>query len=86
VLPVFDDEARSPLEKQAAAAIAGLYVLDDEIRISERGFDRDDGLPLDTAEVVFEWSQLVVALGKLEQLPPSCAPRKKMTWCGACAS
>jgi hypothetical protein len=68
VLPVFDDAELSPIEKQTAAAVEGLFVLADEIRISERGFDREDALIFDTAEVVSEWSQLVIALGKIEQL------------------
>ncbi len=66
VLPVFDDEELSPLEKQAVATFRGTLVLDETIRLSQRGYDRDDALVVQTSDVVTEWSQLVIALQKIE--------------------
>lgn len=68
VLPVFDDEAFSPREKQSVAAVHGHLVLDEDIRLSEQGFDRDDANVFHTGDVVTEWSQLVIALQKIERL------------------
>ncbi|MCA9269471.1 MAG: hypothetical protein KDA41_13410 [Planctomycetales bacterium] len=68
VLPVFDDAELSAHEKQAVATLQGLLVLDAEIRVSERGFDREDALVFDTADVVTEWSQLVIAISKIDAL------------------
>lgn len=67
VLPVFDDEELTAHQKQAAAALRGMIALDEQIRLSEQGFDRDDALAFDTAAVVTEWSQLVIALQRIEQ-------------------
>jgi hypothetical protein len=57
----------SPEEKQAQMEFRGLQVLGDEIRLNERGFDREDGLRLDTYDMVIHWSQLLAALAKLER-------------------
>jgi hypothetical protein len=57
----------TPEEKQAQMEFRGLQVLGDEIRLNERGFDRTDGLRLDTYDVVVHWSQLLAALAKLER-------------------
>ena len=71
VLPVFDDEELSSAEKQAVASFNGLLALDSRIQLSESGFDREDALSFDTADIVTEWSQLVIALQKIEELSPS---------------
>ena len=47
-------EAESPLEHLWQAEQRG-WQLDDSIRVSERGFGRDDVLMLDTLEVVAIW-------------------------------
>jgi hypothetical protein len=70
VLPVFDDEELSPREKQAIVAFHGAQVLDDTVRLSEVGFNRRDAEVFDTAALIAEWAQLVVALQRIEQLSP----------------
>ena len=45
--------------------LADLTRLDDTIRVSQRGFDRDDAVVFDTLEVVSEWNRLLVALDRL---------------------
>jgi hypothetical protein len=70
VLPVFDDEDLSPREKQTIVAFHGAQVLDESIRLSELGFDRDDAEVFDTAETITEWAQLVVALQRIERMSP----------------
>ncbi len=47
-------EAESPLEHLWQAEERG-WQLDDQIRVSERGFGRDDALVLDTQQVVETW-------------------------------
>ena len=47
-------EAESPLEHLGQAGERG-WQLDDQIRVSELGFGRDDALVLDTLEVVAIW-------------------------------
>src|SRR5436190_626166 len=45
--------------------LADLTRLGDTIRVSQRGFDRDDAVVFDTLDVVSEWNQLLVALDRL---------------------
>jgi hypothetical protein len=47
-------EAESPLEHLRETQEGG-WQLDDQIRVSELGFGRDDALVLDTLEVVATW-------------------------------
>ena len=70
VLPVFDDQELSPQEKQVVVAFHGAQVLDEQIRLSELGFDRHDAEEFDTAEMITEWAQLVLALSRIEKLSP----------------
>jgi hypothetical protein len=70
VLPVFDDEELSPQEKQTVVAFHGAQVLDETIRLSELGFDRDDAEVFDTAATITEWAQLVLALQRMERMDP----------------
>lgn len=39
--------------------------LGDTIRVSQRGFDRDDATFFETLDIVTEWNQLLVALDRL---------------------
>ncbi len=47
------------------AATADLTKLGETIRVSQRGFDRDDALVFETLDIVTEWNQLLVALDRL---------------------
>jgi len=67
VLPIFDDDELSAQEKQAVAMFRGTLVLNDEIRLSEEGFDRNDAIVFRTADLVREWGQLVIALQKIDE-------------------
>jgi hypothetical protein len=52
-------------EAEGYAYLADITRLGETIRVSERGFDRDDAFEFDTLEVVGEWNQLLVALDRL---------------------
>jgi hypothetical protein len=45
--------------------LADLTRLGETIRVSQRGFDRDDAVVFDTLDVVSEWNRLLVALDRL---------------------
>jgi hypothetical protein len=67
ILPMYDDPAMSACEKSQTAQLQGLFVLDDEIQLSEVGFDREDAQRFATFDVVTEWNQLMIALARIEQ-------------------
>ena len=48
------------------AKLADLTQLGDTIRVSQRGFDRADAKSYRTIDIVMEWSQLLVALDRLQ--------------------
>ena len=68
VLPVFDDQELSPKEKQDVASFRGMQILEEQIHVSEQGFDRNDATTFRTTDLVTEWSQLVIALETLYDL------------------
>jgi hypothetical protein len=45
----------------------GMFALDDEISISERGFDRDDSELIDTHLAFIQWHQMKRAIELLEK-------------------
>ena len=45
--------------------LADLTRLGERIRVSQRGFDRDDAIVFDTLDVVSEWNRLLVALDRI---------------------
>ena len=47
------------------AVIADLTRLGETIRVSQRGFDRDDAVTFETLDVVTEWNKLLVAIDRL---------------------
>jgi hypothetical protein len=47
------------------AELADLTRLGETIRVSQRGFDRDDAATFNTLDVISEWNQLLVALDRL---------------------
>lgn len=60
-LPFLCDETTDVL------ALNDVTRLGDTIRVSERGFDRDDAVDFDTLEIVSEWNQLLVAIDRLHE-------------------
>ena len=68
VVPVYDDEEPSPVEKEDLGVARGVRVLGKTIEVSEVGFDRDDCSRLDTFELLVHWNQLMVALEKLDAM------------------
>lgn len=68
IAPIYDNASLSPDQKEDCAICEGLLVLDDEIRIHEQGFDRQDATCVETFEAVMHWHQLMIALDKLERL------------------
>ena len=63
-----------PLDEQPCLAAAEgngdrrPAVLSATLRVSERGFDRQDASTRSTLEVVTEWNQMVSALDRLERM------------------
>src|SRR5439155_18124984 len=49
------------------AVLADLTHLGDSIRVSQRGFDRDDAAIFHTLDIVTEWNQLLVALDRIAE-------------------
>jgi len=47
------------------AMLADLTQLGETIRVSQRGFDRDDAVTFQTLDIVTEWNQLLVALDRI---------------------
>jgi hypothetical protein len=47
--------------------LADLTKLGETIRVSQRGFDRDDAVTFATLDIVTEWNQLLVALDRLTE-------------------
>lgn len=45
-----------------------MLCLDDTVFVSEVGFGRDDAAIIDTADLLTEWNQLVIAITRLEGL------------------
>src|SRR5262245_21396072 len=46
------------------AVLADLTRLGETIRVSQRGFDRDDAVTFETLDVVTEWNKLLVSLDR----------------------
>src|SRR5262245_55425257 len=47
--------------------VADLTRLGETIRVSQRGFDRDDAAIFDTLDIVTEWNQLLVAIDRITE-------------------
>ena len=45
-----------------------MIALDDTVFVSEIGFGRSDAAVFDTADLLTEWNQLVIAVQRLESL------------------
>ena len=67
VLPMDDDPPVS-VELNTENVSDGVAVLSQRLRISERGFDREDSTSMPTMGVVTEWNELVVTLDRLEKM------------------
>jgi hypothetical protein len=68
VAPLYDCPDMTPEFKSERAVLEGVMVLGDDIRISERGFDRPDASSVDTIEAIIEWHQWMLAIEKLQKL------------------
>lgn len=55
-------------ESHGESAAPPTAVLAGTLRISERGFDRDDASVRPTLEVVTEWNEMVTTLDRLERM------------------
>ncbi|MCM2371034.1 hypothetical protein [Aporhodopirellula aestuarii] len=62
---IYDDADLSDGDRHAHLAIEALLTLAPEVRISERGMDRNDAIALGTPEVLLKWHQTMVALSRL---------------------
>ena len=61
-LPFAGEDGENPISGDAPR-----FKLAEGIAVSQRGFDRDDSRRFATLDIVTEWSQLVLALSRLEQ-------------------
>ncbi len=68
VLPLSDDADQTAASKAHRADSQGFAVLAAVVTVSERGFDRADGISMATIEVVAEWNQMVTTLDRLERM------------------
>lgn len=68
ILPVYDEISLSPETKADIALTAGAMVLGEEMKLSEVGFAGNDAIHFNTADMVIEWNQLMIALTKLESV------------------
>ncbi|KLU03355.1 hypothetical protein RISK_004667 [Rhodopirellula islandica] len=59
-------DCQSPASQPAGST--PVAVLDGRVRISERGYDRNDCAEMPTMEVVAEWNQMVLTLDRLQQM------------------
>lgn len=65
VLPVYEDDQPEVNQK---ASTNDLMVLGNKIRLTETGFECTEAVELETLELVNHWTQLMLALEKLEKL------------------
>jgi hypothetical protein len=75
VLSTCPEDPQTPEEKAERLRQRGGDVLSSTVRISERGFGRDDCLRFDTAELFAEWNQLLIAVNRLPAPPDPDARR-----------
>ncbi|MCS7470118.1 hypothetical protein NZK35_26025 [Stieleria sp. ICT_E10.1] len=68
VLPVDDTDGKSAESKTESAASGGIRVMDEIVRVSEFGFDREDAPVLSTMEVVRQWNEMFAALDRLQRM------------------
>ncbi len=57
---IYDDPALGPLDCYEHLMLEALLHLDPTVRVSERGFDRDDAHQVGTPETVEQWHRLMV--------------------------
>ncbi len=62
VLPFVGEESENPTNDGTQR-----FKLGETIQVSQRGFDRSDCRRYTTLDLIKEWSQLIVALSRLEQ-------------------
>ncbi|MEX2026847.1 MAG: hypothetical protein WEH44_06090 [Pirellulaceae bacterium] len=62
VLPFVGPECEIPTNENGQP-----FKLGETVRVSQRGFGRRDGRQYATLDLISEWSQLIVALSRLEQ-------------------
>ena len=62
VLPFVSEDSENP-----TTANGQRFKLDETIRVDQRGFDRSTARRFNTLDLITEWSQLIVALSRLEQ-------------------
>ncbi len=68
VLPMAGEAPVSTELKSENVGEGGVAVLSQRVRISERGFNREDSTSMPTMEVVTEWNELVVTLDRLDKM------------------
>lgn len=56
---IYEDEGLSDLDRQDHVMLEALCHLDPSLRISERGFDRDDANEIGTPDMVGQWHRLM---------------------------
>ena len=70
---IYDDAGLSERDRRDHLMLEALFHLDASVRVSERGFDRDDAHQVGTPETVDQWHRLMVGMNRLfiaAGLPP----------------
>ena len=67
VLSICPDDPQSPQEKATRLRQRGCDVLDRTVAVSQRGFGREDAQRFEVAELLAEWQQLLIAIGRLQR-------------------
>lgn len=62
VLPFVGEDEENPTTSDSQR-----FKLAESIRVNQRGFDRSDARSYATLDLIGEWSQLIVALSRLER-------------------
>ena len=62
---IYDDPGLREQDCRSHLMLEALMHLEPSVRVSERGFDRDDAIHIGTPETVDQWHRLMVAMQRL---------------------
>ena len=62
---IYDDDGLTEQDCRDHLLLESLMHLDPAIRVSERGFDRDDAAEIGTPETVYRWHRLMIAVRRM---------------------
>lgn len=62
---IYDDEGLTDQDRRDHLMIEALLHLEPAVRVSQRGFDRDDAASIGTPELVAQWHELMTGMARL---------------------